>query len=203
MDKKLTDLKDQGAFSNIQITDLGHGTFLLCKEDQQTSTYRKLIDESNLLKSKSEKLLDIDLKAAKVHQIESVFIQIRAILLIENERTHMEIIMEYKTLCRYINKVCGFYTEIEHSRFRMSMKYILFNIKFHYLQIENMLMIRSVENSKNVQPKHFLYFLNEYKELGNIFEESAIENFMVVRLADLEETIKTKMRITKVKNTVN
>lgn len=199
MEEKIEELKKKGMFREARVSKLGYGTFRMA----EACSEEKLSVEHDHVRNKSLDISGTETKQAKQCQMELIFSDLRKISDLREESDVMGCIKGYKALSRYIEDVMALYTSKEHTRFVCSLNYALFNIKFHYLSLEGVLMHDSVQSAKKCSVKHFSYFLKEYHSLSRIFLESPLEEFIVVRPRDLERTMKTRMRMHREKTGVS
>lgn len=193
MDKRVEELKEKGMFKETKPDKLGHGTFRM----SEVYTEEKLLIENDQVRKDSLEMVKTDLKEAKKYQMELIFTDLKKASAPKKEGDVMVCIKNYKALSKYIEDLVSLYSSKEHTRFLSSLNYALFNIKFHYLTLEGVLMHNTIHNTKKCSVKHFSYFLKEYQELSRIFSQSPLENFIISRPRDLEEVMKQKMRIFK------
>eukprot|EP00866_Antonospora_locustae_P001444 jgi/Antlo1/1444/2539 len=197
MEEKLNELLKKGVFNDVRLSRLGYGTFRKIQAPVVYTKSEELSKEAAVLKKRALSLMEsADIRSAKQCQIDAIFCLLQAILAM-SQCDISKIVSEYRALANYINEVLAFYNTKDHAKFVASLKYALFNIKFHYLHLEGILMQRSIESAQHFNAKHFLYFLKEYRSLSEIFNESPLVDFILARVDDLEKTMKTKMRIQK------
>lgn len=197
MEEKLKELLKKGVFSEVRLSRLGYGTFRKARAPTVQTKFEEFCGDAAALKKRALTLMEsADIRAAKQCQMDAIFCHLRAILTMDQQDV-AAVVSEYKALAKYVREVLAFYSERDHSKFVASLKYALFNIKFHYLRLEGVLMQRSIESAQHFNAKHFLYFLREYRSLSDIFNESPVVDFMIARVGDLENAMKTKMRIQK------
>lgn len=197
MEEKLNELLKKGMFNDVRLSRLGYGTFRKTRALPVYTKSEELSEEAAVLKKRALSLMEnADIRSAKQCQIGAIFCHLQAIIAMDQSDVSATV-SEYKALEKYINDVLAFYNTRDHVKFVATLKYALFNIKFHYLHQEGILMQRSIESAQHFNAKHFLYFLKEYRSLGDIFSESPVVDFIVARVDNLENTMKTKMRIQK------
>lgn len=197
MEEKLNELLKKGVFNDVRLSRLGYGTFRKTRTPAVHTKSEELSEEAAVLKKRALSLMEsADIRGAKQCQMGAIFCHLQAILAMDQSDISANV-NEYRSLAKYIVDVLAFYNTRDHAKFVASLKYALFNIKFHYLHLEGILMQRSIETAQHFTAKHFLYFLKEYRSLSDIFNESPVVDFIIAKVGDLENTMKTKMRIQK------
>ncbi|KAK1349378.1 hypothetical protein CWI38_0073p0020 [Hamiltosporidium tvaerminnensis] len=195
MDDRIRKLKKMRIFDLIEVSKFGHGSFIRKNKESRSSTIIDInITEAHKLKKDADKIIKNDHNEAVKLYVKSLFRYIRGFVEVENEKSCLEAIKGWKSLCMFITSICSLMNVESDSKYLAMFQYVLYIVKYHYLALESSIVLRKVKGTKDVNfNKDFLYFLTEYTSLHEISSLSRIKNFNLVSVKNLEEFVKSDL----------
>ncbi|KAG5860081.1 hypothetical protein KMI_03g05310 [Encephalitozoon hellem] len=182
---RIKKLAKSGFFKNPEIDKLGYGTFL----KQPAADSNLFIQKARDLKSRADAAMkEPGHKGAKM-VMETIMMYIRGYIEEGGRHKTVDIIRGWKSLGKYIGETARTQKEEDISAF---LRLVLFNVKFHYLYLESSLIIKQGRRNENKEGI-LTYFLSEYNDLYNLFIQSKMKNFHVLRPDDLLDIVKEKI----------
>ncbi|KCZ80533.1 hypothetical protein H312_02068 [Anncaliia algerae PRA339] len=172
---KIEKLKSSQKFNKSNINKYGVGSFLTIKHPKDLSL--EIHQYIQLLEKQQKEEINM------TEIINSILETIKLILTLEKENIK-ESIAQYKSLCSFLHSIL-----VQEELISV----IFLNVKFHYLNLENILVSNSLGNNKPIDDKCLGYFLREYKSFSNILKKQ--HSFKIIELRYLEEEVKKSMKI--------
>jgi hypothetical protein len=182
---RISKLQESGMFCTIDIDRLGYGSFTSTK----TADLNPAVKSANKLRPTIDSLMAQSMTDGIKAQIEVIMLYIKGYIEESKTSSAVHTIKMWKGLAKYVSSVIKALGNDDIAGF---IRFVLFNIKFHYMFLEASLIIKQSRKGTNHEGT-LSYFLNEYTSMHQMLSSPGSQQFAVVQLCDLEELIKNKI----------